>query len=432
MPEARRRRRGEPLPIDGTVVVVGGSLAGIRAVETLRDNGFRGPLHLVGEEDHLPYDRPPLSKQVLAGTWEPDHTVLADEEKLRTLGVEFRRGRRGASLDAERRVVEVDDGTRLVGDGVVVATGSSPRRLPVGDESQSVMVLRTVDDSLQLRRRVTERAGARVVIVGAGFIGSEVASTCHDLGADVHVVEALDTPLEPVLGREIGAACAALHREHGVALHTGVAVASLGLPADAATVGSPDALPPAAPGSDAVRVELNDGSTLTADVVVVGIGVAPNTGWLTGSGLDIDDGVRCDEALFAAPGVVAAGDVARWFHEGVDEELRIEHWQVAAEEGVAAARSLLAGTSAESFTPVPYFWSDQYGVRLQMLGRPRPDDRVEIVDGSLESHRFVALYGRGRQFTGALAISRPRQLMAYRPLLARQAPWDEALALSRA
>jgi len=296
----------------------------------------------------------------------------------------------------------------------VVATGAVPRRLPGTEERTDVHVLRTLDDSVELRRRITEiGTGCRVVVVGAGFIGSEVAATCAGLGCAVSVVEALDTPLAPALGVAVGAACAAMHERHGVALHTGVGVAAVH-PAD------PDGT---------TRVELDDARVLPADVVVVGIGVVPATDWLEDSGLSLANGVVCDAALFAADGVVAAGDVARWPHPAYGD-IRIEHWESAAQGGRAAARSLMAGRqAAEPFADVPYFWSDQYGQRIQMLGHPSPYDEVAVVQGSLDEGPFVALYGRDDRLTGAVALDLPRRLMAFRPLLAGGSSWAAALAL---
>jgi NADPH-dependent 2,4-dienoyl-CoA reductase/sulfur reductase-like enzyme len=411
---------GGPLPPDGVVTVVGASLAGLRAVQGLRQHGFSGTIVMVGDEPHPPYDRPPLSKQVLAGTWPPARTTLADPDVLAALEVDLRLGRRAESLDAESRSVTLDDGTVLDADGVVLATGARPRRLPGADDHPAVGVLRTLEDADRLRGAVQAAgSGCRVVVVGAGFIGSEVAATCAGLGCRVTVLEALPTPLAPVLGEEIGAACAALHARHGVDLRTRAVVDAVG------------ALDPGG-----TEVALAGGTVVAADVIVVGIGVVPNTEWLEGSGLTVANGVVCDDRLFAADGVVAAGDMARWWwrHAGEERSVRIEHWEVAAQMGAWAATALLAGRqAAEPFDPVPYFWSDQYGLRIQVLGHPDPTDEVAVVDGSLESEdgKFVAVYGRAGRLTAALAVSRPRQLMGFRPLLASGASWDEALSLLR-
>ncbi len=289
------------------------------------------------------------------------------------------------------------------------------RTLPDTSHIAGVHTLRTLEDCFALGTAV---AGddTKLVVVGAGFIGSEVAATCRRLGLHVTVVEALPVPLSRVLGDRIGAVCAALHRENGVDVRTGVGVSRL------VTERSPT-------GERVTGVGMIDGSVIPADVVVVGIGVVPTTDWLVGSGLDVDNGVRADATLHAADDVVVAGDMARWFDERLGDEIRIEHWTNAAEQGVAAARNLLAGRrQAVSYSPVPYFWSDQYDTKIQMIGHPRPDDEIIVVDGSLEERRFVALYGRRGKLTAALAFSRPRQLMGYRPLLEARASLDEARA----
>jgi NADPH-dependent 2,4-dienoyl-CoA reductase/sulfur reductase-like enzyme len=397
-----------PLDPDGTAVVVGASLAGLRAAEALRRGGFRGRLVLIGAEPHPPYDRPPLSKQVLAGTWEPEKAELLDRAGLEALGVEARLGVRATGLDAAARRVTLEDGGRLDADGVVIATGSAPRR-PFAEEG--VLVLRTLEDCRRLRDALVSREGtARLAVIGAGFIGSEVAATCSALADRVTVIEALPVPLAAALGETVGAALGALHWRNGVHLRTGVAVAAV------------------RPGPPA-EIELTDGSVVEADVVVAGIGVVPEVGWLEGSGLALGNGVDCDGALFGADGVVAAGDVSRFPYRG--HPARIEHWQMAADMGAAAAASLLAGrAAAPRFRPVPYFWSDQYKEKIQMLGRPGQGDEVVVVDGDLDG-RFVALYRQGAQLTAAVALTRPRQLMAFRPLLEREAGIDEALALAK-
>lgn len=412
----------EELTGDSTVLVVGASLAGWRAVETLRSEGFDGKISLIGDERHLPYDRPPLSKQVLAGTWPPEKAVLADKRRSSEHRVHEVLGRRAVHLDAGARKIELEDGSVLEGDAVVIATGARPRPLP-GTEALSqrdgLFTLRTLDDSLALRGAVTAVDAARVVVIGAGFIGAEVASTCAALGCRVTVLEALDVPLRNVLGPKIGSHFASLHESHGVDLRTGVGVRAI-RQAEAGT-------------GDRLVVELEGGEAFPADVVVVGIGVIPETDWLADSGLTIDNGVVCDDRLFAADGIVAAGDIARWQwrRDGGEEQIRIEHWQVAAEAGVAAARNLLAGRAdALAFSPVPYFWSDQYGIRLQVLGSPRGSDEIHIAEGSPEEGKFLALFGRDDRLRAVAAIGKPRQLMGFRPLLHEGSSWGDALAHS--
>ena len=404
-----------PVEPGATVVVVGASLAGLRAAEEIRHEGHTGDVVIVGDEIHAPYDRPPLSKQFLSGKWDVLRIHHHAPDMLDTLGLDFRLGVRATGLDTDRRVVRLEDGTDLHYGGLVVATGATANRLPGTDGLDRVHVLRTLDDALAIKDDLAAAGDRpRVVVIGAGFIGAEVAATCHGLGADVTVVEALPTPLGRVIGDRMGEVCAGLHRDNGVALRLGVGVDRIDTDGDVTVV------------------HLDDGSSLAADVVVVGIGVRPATGWLEDSGLTLGDGVVCDEGLFAADRVVAAGDLARWHHRGLGTDLRLEHWTNAAEGGAAAARNLLAGSAAAvAYDPVPFFWSDQYSAKIQVIGRPGPDDEVVVVDGSEEDRKLVALYRRGDRLRAVLAFSQPRHLMTYRPLLAAGASFDEALAVSR-
>ena len=397
----------------GRVVVVGASLAGLSALETLRQESFEGELIAVGAEAVLPYDRPPLSKQVLQGHWEPDKVVLRDQGQYDALGVTWHLGRRAVGLDVPAGTVTLDDGEPLAYDGLVIATGATPRRLPDTPDLAGIHVLRTLDECLALRGEL--ETASRLCVVGAGFIGAEVAASARVRGLDVTVLEALPAPLARAFPAEMGAACAALHLDQGVDLRCGVTVA--GFEGEGRVSG----------------VRLGDGSVVEADVVVVGVGVVPETGWLESSGLALDNGVVCDSTCAtSAPGVVAAGDIARWPNNLFGETMRIEHWSNAVEQGAAAAKRLLAGPGeALDFTPVPYFWSDQYDAKIQFLGRCCPTDEVRIVDGSVEERRFVALFGRHGRLVGALAFSRPRLLMAYRKLLAAKTGFDDALAHAR-
>jgi NADPH-dependent 2,4-dienoyl-CoA reductase/sulfur reductase-like enzyme len=393
------------------VVVVGASLAGLRAAEALRHQGFDGRVTMVGAEPHLPYDRPPLSKELLAGKWEPDQLGLR-RQPYDDLALDWRLGRRAVRLEVADRAVVLDDGERLVFDGVVLATGSTPRELPGTPPLEGIFTLRTLDDCLAIRAELDR--GPRVVVVGAGFIGSEVASTCRERGLEVTVLEALPVPLVRGLGPVLGGVLGDLHRDHGVTLHCNAAVAGF-------------------EGSDRVeRVRLADGSAIDADVVVVGIGVFPETRWLEDSGLTLDDGVVCDERCRAAPGVVAAGDVTRWPNPLFGgRSTRLEHWTNATEQGVHAAHALLAGDGAEPFAPVPFVWSDQYGTKIQTVGDVGADDDIEIGHGSLEERRFVALFGRTGRLVGALGFSRPRQVMQYRRMIEQQTTFEEAVAHAR-
>jgi 3-phenylpropionate/trans-cinnamate dioxygenase ferredoxin reductase subunit len=394
------------------VTVVGCSLAGLRACEELRALGYDGELTVIGEETHDPYDRPPLSKQFLAGQWDLDRIALRPPDKIEALEVDLRRGVRATRLDLTERKIELSDGTSQPFDGLVIATGSTPRTLPGAPAgAEGLHFLRTLDDGLALRR-LLEQPGARLVVIGAGFIGSEVASTAHGAGAEVTVIEASEVPLVHALGEEMGQVCAGLHRDAGIDLRLGVGVERI-LASDQRVTG----------------IKLADGSMLEADAVVIGVGVTPATAWLEGSGLRVGDGIICDETLHAAPGVVAAGDVTRWPHPLYGREMRLEHWENAVGQGAHAAASLLAGApGAEAFGPVPYFWSDQYGTKIQLVGDPLPGDEVRVVEGSAEERRFVAVYGRDGRLVAALAFARPRHLMMYRKLVEARASFEEALA----
>ncbi|MBO8192658.1 FAD-dependent oxidoreductase [Streptomyces oryzae] len=388
-----------------TITVIGASLAGLHAALALRAEGYDGRLVIVGEEHHRPYDRPPLSKEFLTGAVTAERLSLADAEEIADLDADWLLGTRAEGLDPPARTVTLTDGRRLSTDGVVLATGAVPRTLP-GEPLEGVHTLRTLDDAAALREELS-RGQVRVVVIGAGFIGAEVASSCATLGHNVTVVEAAAQPLLPQLGAQIAEFCAALHTDHGVALLTGTGVRALHPDGDRPTQ--------AAGGRRRVGwVELADGRFLPADVVVVGIGVRPATGWLEGSGLPLDDGVVCDAGgVTPVPGVVAVGDVAR------SAGHRAEHWTSAMEAPAVAVRNLLAGTTVETYTALPYFWSDQYGVRLQLAGSRGPGDTVRVVEGSPEDRSFLAVYEREGATTAVFAANRPRPFMRARRELAR-------------
>jgi NADPH-dependent 2,4-dienoyl-CoA reductase/sulfur reductase-like enzyme len=384
-----------------TVTVVGASLSGLYAARELRAQGFDGRLVVVGEEPHRPYDRPPLSKDFLTGRADEDRLALADDEETAALDAEWLLGTRARSLDARGRTVLLDDGRTVSTDGVVLATGASARRLP-GDSLVGVHTLRTLDDARALR---DELAGGprRVVVIGGGFIGAETASSCAGFGHTVTVVEAAPLPLVPHLGPEMAAVCAALHRRGGVGLVTGTGVA--GLRGTVSVTG----------------VALSDGRVLPADTVIVGIGAAPNTGWLAGSALALHDGVLCDDGCVTAlPQVVAVGDVARVGGS------RAEHWTSATEQPRVAVANLLAGRTRETVRSLPYFWSDQYGARIQFAGRRQAGDSVRLTEGDLTDGApadggFLALYERDGRTTAVLSVDRPRPFMRARRELTRDA-----------
>jgi NADPH-dependent 2,4-dienoyl-CoA reductase/sulfur reductase-like enzyme len=385
------------------VVVVGAGVAGIRATETLRQNGYDGALTIVGAERHAPYHRPPLSKKLLSGQV---HRAGIDMAPQFDTDARMLRGATAVALDMSARTIQVrDDGHNLsLGfDGLVIASGAQPREWPGGPTPDGVLLLRTVEDCLAIRERLRSRP--RVVVVGGGFIGAEVAATCRSMGLDVVLVEKAAGPLVQALGEELAPRWAELHRQHGVDLRVGVGVDAF--------VGN----------GHVEGVRLTDGSQVPADVVIVGLGVTPATDWLEGSGLRLDDGVVCD-ATGAAEGcdnIVAAGDVARWWHPLYERHLRTEHWDDAGRQGAAAARTLLAGPDrAEAFDSAPYFWSDQYDVKVQMIGTPSDYDAIEIIEGDRGGWEFVAAYGRGGRTTAVLGTI-PNRVHAYRDAIGNRA-----------
>jgi NADPH-dependent 2,4-dienoyl-CoA reductase/sulfur reductase-like enzyme len=403
--------------MNSTTVIVGASLAGINAARTLRLQGHAGSIIVVDADSERPYDRPPLSKQMLTGEWEPEKILLpAGKEDL---DLEFRLGVRAKAVDLGARQITLEgaDGTvaNTAFDSLVIASGASARRLPDSAGIAGVHVVRTLADSLALRAEL-EAGPSRVVVIGAGFIGAEVASSCRKRGIEVTLVEAMPLPLERILGAEMGRVCAQVHIENGVDLRLGTGVLQL----ETETVDGVEKV---------VGVALTDGTTVATEIVVVGIGVTLNVDWLEGSGLTLDDGVVCDNTLLATPGVVAAGDIARYPSARFGRMLRVEHWETAIAGGEAAARRLLAEASGETpvvFDPIPWFWSDQYDRKIQLAGRPMPTDTCVVVHGSTDEFRFVALYGDGDRLTGVLGMNRPRHVVQLRALFEEGASFSEA------
>jgi len=390
------------------VVIIGASLAGLRCATSLRRSEFAGTITIAGDEPHRPYDRPPLSKQFLAGEWDAARIELVQPDKWDDLDLDFRPLMRAVGLDASARSVTFEDDSTLQGDAVVIATGARPRALPGADGTTGVHLLRTLDDAARLH---AELAGGpkRIAVVGAGFIGAEVAATAHLQGHAVTLIEATAIPMERGLGPTIGTFCGELHREQGVDLRLSTGVKELHR------------------SEGSLVLELDDGSSLTVDVVVVGIGVVPNTEWLEDSGLTIDNGVVANEFCEAAPGVFVAGDVARWPNSAFGGELmRVEHWENAVEQGSYVGRRI-AGAEAEPFAPIPWFWSDQYSYKLQLAGRPSGTDQMEVVTGSFDEKRFAAIFGRDDRLTGVFGLNRPRHVMQYRRLMTEGASWQDAL-----
>ena len=382
------------------IVVVGASAAGLAAAETLRCEGYDGTLTLVGDEPHAPYDRPPLSKQLLAAEWESERLALRTPADLAALDLDLRLGVPAAGLELADSSVRLADGCEVPYDGLIVATGVRARRLP----GEGAHVLRTLDDALTLRDRLGP--GLRLVVVGAGFLGAEAAAVAWRLGAEVTLLEPAPVPLAHAVGTQVGELLTRAHLERGVDLRCGVSVSEVT--------------------EDGVR--LADGEVIEADEVLVAVGSLPNTEWLEGSGLTVGDGVVCDEYCEAARNVYAAGDVARWYNPLFGTAMRIEHRTNAAEQGMAAARNLLNPEARKPFAPVPYFWSDQYDMRIQAYGYLRGHDEVAVVDGDLGERRFVAAYRTGDRVTGALAVGMPpKAIRQWRQAIAAGATWGEAV-----
>jgi NADPH-dependent 2,4-dienoyl-CoA reductase/sulfur reductase-like enzyme len=421
------------------VVIVGAGLGGLRTTESLRSSGFAGHIALVGAESTVPYDRPPLSKQVLTGDWPPERTALISDDNLTKLSLELLPGRAAVGLDAANRAVRLDDGQTLSGDAIVVATGAHARRFPNSDELPNTFVVRTLADSLAVRAAFA--TARRVAVIGAGFIGAEIAAAARKAGLDVTVLEALPVPLQRQLGDAMGAACGSLHERHGTRLRTGVDVS----------------------GIDRTGVHLRSGDHVPADVVVVGIGAVPDVGWMNESAVRIDTtmGVYCDDHCRAqlrasdgfpdgfsdalpvgspgppAEGIYAVGDVASWPNARYGgERMRIEHWTNAAEMASHASDSVLhqfgLGADPGPYTPLPYFWSDQYDAKIQFLGRITGFEEVCVVSGSVGEGSWLALYRRGDRVVAALGVTKMRLLMRTRKLLMENAAWDDAVALATA
>ncbi|HET8990113.1 MAG TPA: FAD-dependent oxidoreductase [Acidimicrobiales bacterium] len=398
----------DALAPDDHVVVVGAGLAGWRLCEGLRAHGFAGRVTLVGAEPHLPYDRPPLSKQVLAGRWDLDKVALAHEGRAREIGVELTLGVPAVGLDAASGEVDLADGTRLHPTRVALAVGVGARAFAT-PSSGPLTTLRTLDDAVALRDRVAAlEAGETVVVVGGGFLGAEVATSLAARGLVPVVLEAAARPLIGPLGEVVAGWLAGLAAAASIELRTGVVVRDV------------------VAGSTTWRVELEDGA-LEGRAVVAAVGSRLDLGWLEGSGVELDDGIVVDVGLRAAPRVAALGDAARVVEVTGERGVRREHWQVAADHAETLARAW-AGVDPSPVPATPYFWSDQYGKKIQLLGRPRPDDEVVRVLGAANADRWLALYARRGVVTGAVALSQPRALMRAKPFIDAGAPLDEALA----
>jgi NADPH-dependent 2,4-dienoyl-CoA reductase/sulfur reductase-like enzyme len=377
------------------IVIVGASLAGTRAAQALRSNGFAGRVTFVGEESELPYDRPPLSKQFFLGESQREDIRLLTEDDLGRLDLDVRLDTAVVRLDPHARRLHTSRG-EIDYDGLVVATGARPRTLPGTVGGPRIHVLRTAADAVRLREQI--RPGTRLGVLGGGLLGSEVASSAAALGAEVTVVERDPAPMSQVLGDLVGGQLAHWHRTHGIDLRTGTPVMSV---VENLRGG--------------VEVELPD-AVMVFDQVLVAFGAVPNTEWLEGSGLTLDDGLVCDENLFAfQDSVVAAGDVARIRDAHGLLQHRVEHWTNAALQGEAAATNLLAGRSgALPVRAVPYVWSDQFGSRIEIVGSPRGTDEVEKIWTAADGRARLYLYRREGEVTALVGINAMRWMVGVR------------------
>lgn len=390
------------------VAIAGGGLAGLRAAEELRRQGFDGSIRMLTAEAVAPYDRPQLSKSLLVGTTSVEKAIYRDAEYYKKLSIDLLLEHRIDGLDLHGHCLKTNNGS-VDFDHLIICTGAAPRRLGGLVNLAGAHELRTLADGVAIRDALAN--APRVVVVGAGFIGSEVAASARELGLEVTIVEASPAPLARALGDDMGIACAGLHADHGTRLLKGVSIASI-------------------EGSGRVeRVRLTDGTAIDCDLLVVGIGVVPTVDWLAGSGLPLDNGVVCDATLSTpATGVYAAGDVASWPNELFGQRMRGEQWTNAVEQGRHVARNILANAGEQlPFHGSNYFWSDQYGVRIQFAGITAADE-IRIVEGAVAERRFLAWYRRGDRLVGALAMNEARSLMLSKTLIERRASWGEGMA----
>jgi NAD(P)H-nitrite reductase large subunit len=400
-----------PLESSDHVVVVGAGLAGWRFVETIRQFGYHGAVTLIGDEHHAPYDRPPLSKQILSGKWGLDKATLATPEKLEGVDATVLLGRRAVHLDVDAKRVRLDDDSIVTGTHVVLATGTRARPLTF-NSSGPLSTLRTFDDASRLDEMASALDPDSVVaVIGGGFVGAEVATSFLARGLRPVVLEVAERPLIGVVGNEASTWLHRLGPAAGVEVRTSQSVRDV-------TVSAHN-----------VTIDFDDGESLGARAVIAAVGSALDLEWLADSGLPLDDGVVVDHFLEAAPGIAAIGDVARFVHRsGLDEEhIRVEHWQVAADHAWQLAHHWMGKPEEPA---LPYFWSDQYGKKIQMLGHPHPDDEVVMVAGSAEELKWLALYVRAHVVTAVLTLSQPRGLALARVLLDDVTTIDDALALA--
>lgn len=392
-----------------TTVIVGASVAGVHTALALRSEGHRGDIVLVGDEEELPYDKPPLSKALLAGIVSPESIRLLTKEAADASGIRLMLGHRAVRVDTGARVVEFLEKPPLRYDHLVVATGARARPSPWGD-GPGIHVLRTLRDALALRRDLLQ--GGHVVVIGGGFIGAEVASTARALGMEVTIVDPLSAPMARVLGAEVGGWFTDLHHRHGVGTRFGTGVEAIRGERGQFTV------------------ELTDGSRLTADSVVVGIGAQPNDEWLRSSGFTVNDGLVCDQYLGArgAEGVFGVGDVARWSDAGTGEERRFEHWTNAVEQAACVAHNIAHPQDMRGFAPTEYVWSDEHDWKIQLLGDTRGLSPHAVVGDPQRDTRFATLYSHdARTVSGAMVVNWPRAFTTCRKAIRSRLSLTEVL-----
>lgn len=377
-----------------TLVVVGASLAGLSAARAARAQGFTGRLVIIGDEHHRPYDRPPLSKDFLLGTITTQDLFLETDGD--GLDAEWILGVGAVGLDTASLTIRLSDGRSVAADRIVIATGARCRKLPALEGMENVFYLRTIADAERLAPKLI--AGDRMVVIGAGFIGAEAASAAAARGMDVTMINNNPVPFTAQLGSDMGAAVASLHTSNGVSLVCGVGIEQFDT-ADGEVTG----------------LSLADGRRLPTNVVVVGIGAEPNVEWLEGSGIELCDGVLCDSmGRTNIPGIVAVGDCAAWFDEGLGRHRRVEHWTGALERAALAVQALIDNDAPQQPLKPPYFWSDQHGVKIQFAGHSAGYDRLEIEAGDPKEHSCLAVYYRGETPVAVLGMNQPRLFTRWR------------------
>lgn len=389
------------------IVVVGGSVAGVHAVESLREIGFEGDVVLASAEHSLPYNRPPLSKEILLGKQKPQEILLRPQGFYEELNVDLRLGNAAEKLDTAEKVLRFADGSELSYDGLILATGSVARKPAQKGDAPPVHLIRTVEEAVALQAEL--RPGRRLAVLGGGFLALEIASAAVQQGVEVSLIARNVSPLARLLGHDVGQWYVKLHERHGAKVYCGSPVARYDQT------------------RDGVDITLENGTKISADIVAAGIGAEPGVKWLEGSTLALNDGVVCSASLHTtAADVVAAGDIARWHNPIFGEEMRIEHWSNAADQGRHAAKTLLGDD--KPFSSVPYFWTDQYDTKLRFIGRAAgfTDVRVEhMTDGEL-----VVSIGRMGVLIGAVCVGAPRLLAQYKAAIQQQTPWSEAASLA--